>query len=232
MQKFNKYYRTHDKPDKKYSMLPTVIKLCGSIKNKTLIDIGCGDGFFTKNLARDSKKIYGIDIAKEAIESAKRNSLPNTNYIIANMNNFDYPKSDIIVAPFVLNYEKYNGLSRLFKKFYNSLNQSGKIVCIFDMPNSTYQDSREYGSIKEVTPKLKEGAVILIHLYNKKYLMTLSSFFHTKENIEKLLKEAGFNSIKWFKPIVSSEGIKLYGKEFWKNYIKNCDVSYLVAKKY
>ncbi len=231
MQRFYKYSRTHEKPDKKFSMLPTIIKTCKNLKNKTVIDIGCGDGFFTKSISKKAKEVYGIDLSKERIANAKNNSSSNIQYIKADMNKFNYPKSDIIIAPFVLNYEKKKNLLKLFKKFYNSLKKSGKLICIFDMPQSIYHNNKEYGSIKEVTPKLKEGAIILIHLYNKQYIMTLSSYYHTKENIENLLYRTGFRSIKWITPIVSKEGIKLFGKEFWDNYIKNIDIAYLLAKK-
>ena len=41
------------------------------LKNKTLIDVGCGGGLLCENLAEHSKEVKGIDMSNEAIEIAK-----------------------------------------------------------------------------------------------------------------------------------------------------------------
>ena len=41
------------------------------LKDKTLIDVGCGGGLLCENLAEHSKKVKGIDMSNEAIKIAK-----------------------------------------------------------------------------------------------------------------------------------------------------------------
>tara|TARA_B000000557_G_C20801289_1_gene455664 strand:- start:223 stop:912 length:690 start_codon:yes stop_codon:yes gene_type:complete len=41
------------------------------LKDKTLIDVGCGGGLLCENLAEYSKEVKGIDMSNEAIEIAK-----------------------------------------------------------------------------------------------------------------------------------------------------------------
>tara|TARA_B100001029_G_scaffold159847_1_gene147430 strand:+ start:654 stop:1343 length:690 start_codon:yes stop_codon:yes gene_type:complete len=41
------------------------------LKNKTLIDVGCGGGLLCENIAEHSKEVKGIDMSNEAIEIAK-----------------------------------------------------------------------------------------------------------------------------------------------------------------
>lgn len=228
------YSKTHEKPDKKYSMLPTMLKLLNLDKNKIVIDVGCGDGFFTKPIAELSKKVYGIDNSKKQIKKAKKNSLPNINYSLTNMFNFNYPSCDRISCPFILNLVKTKkDLVSLFKKFYSSLSIGGKIIGIIDMPKSLVHDSKEWGAIKRIQGNsLKEGAVIDIELYNKgKHIITLHSYYHEKKVIEQSLLKADFNKITWHKPIISKEGISKMGKDFWKRYLKKCDVAYFSAVK-
>ena len=45
------------------------------LKDKTLIDVGCGGGLLCENLAEHSKEVKGIDMSNEAIEIAKTLSL-------------------------------------------------------------------------------------------------------------------------------------------------------------
>ena len=41
------------------------------LKDKTLIDVGCGGGLLCENIAEHSKEVKGIDMSNEAIEIAK-----------------------------------------------------------------------------------------------------------------------------------------------------------------
>ena len=45
------YQGTDQKPDKHYSILPTVIQLVGDARDKTVLDIACGSGFFSFPIA-------------------------------------------------------------------------------------------------------------------------------------------------------------------------------------
>ena len=64
-----KTFRKSDvKPDKQFSFLPTVMSMMSDLSNKTVLDLGCGDGFFTIALANaGAKHVIGIDNAKEQI---------------------------------------------------------------------------------------------------------------------------------------------------------------------
>lgn len=54
--------------------------VAGLIKNKTVLDIACGTGYGTQMLADVAKKVYGIDVSKEAVEYANKN-YPHKNVI-------------------------------------------------------------------------------------------------------------------------------------------------------
>lgn len=45
------------------------------LKNKTLIDVGCGGGLLCENIAEHSKEVKGIDMSNEAIEIAKTHQI-------------------------------------------------------------------------------------------------------------------------------------------------------------
>ncbi len=66
-----------------------------------LLDIGCGDGFFTKRfLSPKCGKVDAVDVEPSAIESAElHNSAPNTKYYLLDAVNEPFPseKYDVIV---------------------------------------------------------------------------------------------------------------------------------------
>jgi len=226
------YIKTHEKPDKKFSILPTSLKLLGDTKNKIVVDVGCGDGFFTKEFAKSAKLVYGIDNSNEQIQKAQKNPHPNIKYILADMNEYKYSNINIIFSPFVQNYLKTEEeLQSLFQRFYNGLVEGGVIAGIMDMPQNTLHDAKKFGVIKRIN-QLKEGENISVELYNNnKHLTTLNAIYHTCETIERALKNVGFKEIKWHSPIISEEGLSFKGKDFWKRYIENCDLAYFSAKK-
>lgn len=79
------YQSTDVKPDKKYSILPTVLMLIGELNGKTVLDLGCGSGFFTRYFALTASKVIGIDNSSEQIVRAKQHSTSNVDYILANI---------------------------------------------------------------------------------------------------------------------------------------------------
>jgi SAM-dependent methyltransferase len=229
------YIKSHEKADKKFSMLPTALSMFFPYSESIVLDIGCGDGFFTNEFAKQLgvKKVIGIDNSIEQITKASSQKVNfKANYVLSDMGEFQYPNSDIIFAPFVLGYlESKNNLKSLFNLFYHSLSKGGSFGSIIDTPNSLYHDMTKFGSVKRMV-SLKEGSQFEIDLYKEnKLLTTLHSFYHKKDTIEMLLKEVGFSEVGWVNPIISQQGLELYGKTFWEEYLSNVDVSYFVAKK-
>ena len=75
-------------------------------ENETVLDVGCGNGFNTFNIAKKAKKIVGIDINANNIEFARKNyKLENINYIHDDILNYSFTeKFDVIVLSNVLEH--------------------------------------------------------------------------------------------------------------------------------
>lgn len=67
----------HDTVEEKGSyqkelILPNILRLMDIKKTETVLDLACGEGFFSRRFNRLAKKVIAADIAKELIEIAKR----------------------------------------------------------------------------------------------------------------------------------------------------------------
>ena len=62
----------------KYDIDPLLFKLLGNIKEKTILEIGCGNGYFARILARKGAKVSAFDISPKLIKFAKQNEKENT----------------------------------------------------------------------------------------------------------------------------------------------------------
>ncbi|HOX61199.1 MAG TPA: class I SAM-dependent methyltransferase [Candidatus Magasanikbacteria bacterium] len=226
-----KYSKSDHKPDKKYSILPTVLKLAGSLKGKTVMDLGCGDGFFAKQFSLlGAKHVIGIDKSKKQITLAKKTKDTKISYILADIFKDPLPKADIINSPFVLNYaQDASGLSQYFQILHKSLNKKGKIILLHDLPNGS--NLRKFGAKKMLT-KNTDGAQIKIDLYNQnKHICTLFSTYFKQKTIVKLLKDTKFKKIKIRHPLISADGYRQMGEKFWDGYLDNCELGYITAEK-
>lgn len=108
---------------------PTTFSLVGDVRNKEVLDAGCGSGIYSKILAKNGAKVYGLDISEKMINLAadyckdykiefRQGSIDKIPY----KNN----KFDIIVASLVVHYLKKP--EKAFKEFNRVLKKGGILV--------------------------------------------------------------------------------------------------------
>ncbi len=223
------YKKSHAKPDKQYSILPTVLKIIGNTENKTIVDLGCGTGFFTIPLAENAKVVYGIDNSETQLSFAEHH--PRVTYIKGDIFIDQIPFSDVIVAPFVVNYSTTVPiLKHLFKKMYDSLSEEGKIVIVVDLPNN--KKLERFGASKKILGATADEASLQIDIFNGgDKICTLYAVYFTPETIQNTIVSVGFKNVCWHKPIVSKEGLRLMSDSSWCEYLEDPELGYITAIK-
>lgn len=132
----------------------SILSLCDN--SGVAIDLGCGDGRFTKDLSSRYKKVYGIDYSQKMLRVAKSNC-PNSEFILYDLER-GLPdiktKADLVVCKLFLMYLK--NIENIARESYEILNKDGLMVLSVTRP------------IKWVS-ELQRGRLI-----NNKYLGYLS----------------------------------------------------------
>lgn len=106
---FSKSYYKH--------ILDSIITILSKEKFKHLIDVGCGEGYYIRNL----KEIfldcyfYGLDNSKEAITYATMSDKKNP-YMLANLSNLPFSSSSIDIMLNILSPANYEEFFRVLKK--------------------------------------------------------------------------------------------------------------------
>ena len=121
-----------------------ITEVCGGIKNKKLLDLGCGPGIYAELLAQQGFQVTGIDFSKRsinyAIDSSKKKNLDIT-YHYQNYLDINY-KEEFDVA--ILIYCDLGVLSPenrkiLLMKIYQALKPGG--ILILDVFYEPYANS-------------------------------------------------------------------------------------------
>ena len=233
------YIEFNTRITKEYCITPSFLKYLGNIRGKTVLDVGCGDGYYTrmiKNLG--ASKVVGVDISREMIKIAKekeqKNPLDIEYFIMDALKMEKIGEFDIVTATFLLHYSKSKEeLNKICENISKNLKSGGKLLAINDNPKFIYPKSDKYFVLHGVSKDLKEGDVIKISLLNEDKTINFSfnTYRWNKETYIKILEKVGFKKISWKNPFISLEGKEKFGEDFWKDYITPPTIVFIEAFK-
>jgi len=120
--------------------LETIFKIASSGKKKRVLELGCGSGWLSIEIARRNKKVQidAIDIAKDSIKRGKKfylqhqKDLGKINFIVEDLNRVILKKSNYNVIVVFGALHHVLRLERLLKEIKKSLKPNGYLVAYED----------------------------------------------------------------------------------------------------
>lgn len=221
-------------PSKKYVQYPSALRLLGEIENKSILDIGCGDGIFSRQLAHHGAKVAGYDISGKQIskaQEAEKAEQLDINYEVADPKTFvKDAEFDKAVSVLVLLYAKdKDDLKNFFLSAFNHLKDGSEFVSITFNPDFKRLDKTAYNR----RFSKDGGGQMKVEFFNKNKEQTFSASFSdfSVQDHEDAAKEAGFKEILWEKLKIEEAGKNELGEDFWDEYEEDCPYIGLVVKK-
>ena len=136
-------YTEHGDINREYVIYPTMLRILADVKNKRILDAGCGAGYFCRKLARKGAKVTGIDISNKLIEIAelKEKEEPlGISYYVGSLSNLKMLSSstfDVVVSNMAL-MDTLN-LKKAMEEISRVLKNDGKFV--FSIPHPCFASS-------------------------------------------------------------------------------------------
>jgi len=137
--RFGDYYhdsrkKTSGRLHNEFIDIPATLSLLpNSLKNKKILDAGCGSGIYSVLLTKKDGEVIGVDISKKMIEIATRQTPKGLNikYLVSGLYDLPFKNEsfDIIVCNYVL--ENVEDLAKVFEQFFKVLTKKG--VCIISL---------------------------------------------------------------------------------------------------
>jgi ubiquinone/menaquinone biosynthesis C-methylase UbiE len=144
----------------------------GDVANKSILDLACGTGNFTRRF-RSASKVVGVDISEKMIEIARQEEAREPlgiEYLVGDVLELgEIDQFDIVTAGFLLNYSQTKEqLLKMCQNIYANLKPQGRFVTLngnVDMPPEIYPKHQKYSLIpftKSISGSLQEGTPITL----------------------------------------------------------------------
>ncbi|MBT7902783.1 class I SAM-dependent methyltransferase [Candidatus Woesearchaeota archaeon] len=186
---------------------PFLLKLVGDVKNKNVLDLGCGPGIHAKILTKKGAKVIGIDNSKESIKLAKTES-PKSTFIVGDIEKLQFKSRefDVVFSAMVLGH--FKNWTKILNEVNRVLKKDG--IFVFSIYNPFKEvltkvawEGKEFRIVKNYF----DERLIYSEWKNEKKSFTVSHHHKTYATIIKFIMKHGFELVDYedCKPPKSAE---------------------------
>jgi ubiquinone/menaquinone biosynthesis C-methylase UbiE len=131
-----------------FTARPFVLEMCEPIGELRVVDLGCGEGYCSRELCRrGAAQVHGIDLSQGMIEAARMQEVEDTlgiDYEVGcatNLSQFGDGEIDLVVAVFLFNYLTIAQTQQCMAEVARILRPGGRFV--FSVPHPSFPYMRE-----------------------------------------------------------------------------------------
>jgi cyclopropane fatty-acyl-phospholipid synthase-like methyltransferase len=236
------YQKASSHPIKQYIESYTLLRQLGDVAGKSVLDLACGDGYYTRLIKQQgAAQVVGVDISEAMINNAEAQETATAlgiEYRVQDVIELGQIGSfDAVTAVYLFPYAtSKQTLTAMMQTVYNNLKPGGKLAAITLHPNLQTQDLAiypQYG-IQITTPSiLQDGGQITftVDIPNDSGSLELRVTHWQQQTMEQAAQRAGFQKINWQALQISREGLEQYPKDYWQALLKQPYSTVLVACK-
>lgn len=213
---------------------PAVFRLLREVKGTRALDLGCGDGLYSRLLARrGAAEVLGVDISQDMLRAARAHAegteLP-IRYVAGDVAEITaLGRFDIAVAAYLLHYaDSTPRLGRMCRRIYEHLVPGGRLVAVVANPAIDPKGAAgpKYGFTVRPMDALEDGAETVLDLHTEPPFSIRYRYFR-RSTYEQALREAGFRDIVWTRFEAPAHADRAY----WQRYLDNPHVVLVSATR-
>lgn len=181
-------------------ILPNLLRLLAPKRGDRVLDVACGQGFFTRAFAQAGAHVEGADISKELIARARELSPKNIPFHVAPAHQLSFAKdASFDAATIVLAIQNIENITEVFAEVHRILKSGGRLFLAmvhpaFRIPQKTSWGWDESASVqyRRVDGYLSASkAKLLVHPGSRKSETTIS-YHRSLQDFSKALAKSGF----------------------------------------
>lgn len=222
------YRESKQMPWRLFAELPTLMGITGDLNGKTVLDLACGDGFYTRRFRNlGATQVVGVDISAAMIELARSQETQGATgieYVERDVHQLDLGRTfDVVTASYLLNYASdQRQLQSFCQVISRHLKPGGRFITVNNNPDCKCPpgDLRHYGFTRESTGKTEGSEVVFRFFSADGTHIDVINYHLERSTHEKTLKSEGLTGIEWKELAVSADGVRIYGKDYWEALVR------------
>lgn len=116
-------------------ILPNLLRILLLGKGVTVLDLGCGQGFFARAFAEAGASVTGADVSAELITRARKHGSPGIRYEVAPSENLAFaPEASVDAVTIILAIQNMEDLMGTFRECARVLRPHGIMVMVMNHP--------------------------------------------------------------------------------------------------
>lgn len=224
------YQRTKQAPLREHIEAFTLMRLIGDVRGARVLDLACGEGFYSRRLKRaGADLVVGVDISPAMIRLAdqqERDCPLGVRYLCANAAELeDLGQFDIVTAAYLLHYARdAQELGAMAQRIAAQLPAGGRFVSLNENPAQSaaqHAGYDRYGFNKTAVVPLTDGAEITYWFVTGREHFQIQLHYFSTATYERALREAGFVDLAWHPLQLDPAGIAQHGAGYWQEYLLN-----------
>jgi ubiquinone/menaquinone biosynthesis C-methylase UbiE len=200
-----------------YLEVPATSSLLKNVKDKKVLDLGCGTGRHTIILKNRGAKVWGLDLSPKMLEIAKT-EIKGVDFKVGTVYNLPYKSNffDIVMSGLVVGY--FEDIDKAFKEIHRVLKKNG--IFVFSITNPLLEISKHIKGKSQIFRKFgnyfKEGRT---YVHWPTFMANVLYYHRTLQSLVRAIVKNKFviEDIMEAKPV--KEGKKI-NPSFYSSYSK------------
>ena len=218
----------------------TLLRLVGDVAGKSVIDLACGEGYYTRKLRHlGAARVLGVDLSPGMIELAKAEEARQPlgiKYRVGDVRTLDVPgEFDLVFAAYLLNHARTaEELTHMCRVVARALKPGGRFVTANSYaaePRADPAAERAYGIARHVDGELVEGMPITWEFFLADGSFTITNYYLSTTTMAEAFRTAGLREVRWHAPEVAPEGLRQFGREYWTDFLARPSVTFIECVK-
>ncbi len=192
---------------------PNLLRIIAPKKGEIVLDLACGQGYFTRLISNTGALVTGVDLSKELIVIAKEKS-PSISYNVASSENTGLKKESVDTVITVLAFENIKKIDETVAEIQRVLKKEGRFILVMLHPAFRIPQHADWGfdtkkdlQYRRVDKYLSEIKIDIELNPHKGQKNVISTTFH--------------RPLQWYMKIFKKHGFAMTGMEEWISHKKS-----------
>lgn len=215
----------------------TFFRLLGDLHGKSVLDLACGEGFFTRFIKQaGASRVVGVDLSHGMIDLAqqeeKRRPL-GIDYRVGDAKYLQLDETfDLVVAAYLLNYcSTAEELGQMGQVIASALKPGSRFVTVNNNPACEDFHGDKYGVAKRAAGPLQDGTPIIYTFFLAEGPFEITNYHLSQTTHEQTLAAAGLSALRWHNPELSPAGAQEYTPGYWQPFLDRPPIIFLECVK-